>query len=298
MKMLLAMDTSSASKAALDELTARPWPRGSSVQVLSVVEAAHLWTTSEAAEQAPLQAKAMVDAAVGQLQAKGLEATGDVCGGDPRTVILDRASTADVDFVMVGSHGVSGITKFLMGNVASAMLRYAPCSVEIVRPKTPHEIEPRAMRILLATDGSDSSDRAARSIAERPWPAGTEVRVLNVVELTLPTTRALLEPPFVDAALMETLRGEAMKKSQAAVDSARQTLSAAGLEVSDSISVLLTGPKTLILEEAQAWAADLIVLGSHGRRGVDRFLLGSVSEGVALHASCSVEVIRNRQNAA
>jgi nucleotide-binding universal stress UspA family protein len=164
--------------------------------------------------------------------------------------------------------------------------------VEIVRPKTPGTTGARARGILLATDGSDCSVQAARSIAERPWPAGTEVRVLNVVELTLPTTRALFEPPFVDAALMESLREEAMTKSQAAVDSAKETLSAAGLEVSDSISVLLTGPKTLILEEAQAWGADLIVLGSHGRRGVDRFLLGSVSEGVALHAPCSVEVIR------
>jgi len=292
MKMLLAIDTSSASQAALDEVAARPWPGGSSVDVLSVIEPSHLWTTSEAAEPSPRQAKAMVDAAVEQLRAKGLKATGEVCGGDPRTVILDRAGTVDVDFVVVGSHGVSGITKFLMGNVASAVLRYAPCSVEIVRPKAPGKTGPRAMRILLATDGSDWSDQAARSIAERPWPAGTEVRVLNVVELILPTTRALFEPPFVDAALMESLREEAMKKSQAAVDSAEETLSAAGLEVSESISVLLTGPKTLILEEAQAWGADLIVLGSHGRRGVDRFLLGSVSEGVALHALCSVEVIR------
>jgi nucleotide-binding universal stress UspA family protein len=118
---------------------------------------------------------------------------------------------------------------------------------------------------------------------------------LNVVELTLPATRALLEPPFVDDMLMESRRGDAMKKSQAAVAAARETLSAAGLEVSESISVLLSGPKTLILDEAREWGADLIVVGSHGRSSFDRFLLGSVSEAVALHASCSVDVIRHRE---
>jgi nucleotide-binding universal stress UspA family protein len=55
---------------------------------------------------------------------------------------------------------------------------------------------------------------------------------------------------------------------------------------------LLDGPKSIIMDEAEKWGADLIVVGSHGHRGIERFLLGSVSEGVALHAKCSVEVIR------
>jgi Universal stress protein family len=51
-------------------------------------------------------------------------------------------------------------------------------------------------------------------------------------------------------------------------------------------------PKTIILDEATQWGADLIVLGSHGRRGAERFLMGSISEAVAMHAHCSVEVVR------
>jgi nucleotide-binding universal stress UspA family protein len=52
-------------------------------------------------------------------------------------------------------------------------------------------------------------------------------------------------------------------------------------------------PRALILDTAEAWGADLIVVASHGRRGLDRFLMGSVSEAVATYARCSVEVIRN-----
>ena len=200
MKILFAMDASPASQIALEEVAARPWPASSSIQVLSVIEPSHFWTTSDPAEQDPRRITGVIEAAIQRLRAAGLDATADVAEGDPKTVILDRAKSADVDLVVIGSHGVSAIARFLLGNVASAVLRYAPCSIEIVRG-------PHASKILLATDGSPSSELAVRSIAQRTFAAGTEVRVLNVVELILPTTRALLEPRFVDAGLMGDAAG-------------------------------------------------------------------------------------------
>lgn len=91
---------------------------------------------------------------------------------------------------------------------------------------------------------------------------------------------------------METLRSEAMKRSQAAIMAAEQILTDVGLQASGTVSVLLASPKEIIPDEASRWGADLIVVGSHGRRGINRFLLGSISEAVAIHADCSVEVIR------
>jgi nucleotide-binding universal stress UspA family protein len=113
-----------------------------------------------------------------------------------------------------------------------------------------------------------------------------------VVELSLGTTQAWLEPPYVDNEQLEAQRAEAMQRAQGAVASAVQILSKTFPKVSESISVLLSGPKAVITEQADQTGADLIVVGSHGHRGVERFLLGSVSEAVALHAHCSVEVIR------
>jgi nucleotide-binding universal stress UspA family protein len=165
--------------------------------------------------------------------------------------------------------------------------------VEVVRPRISGQGAP-GRKLLLATDGSECSELAALSVAERPWPAGTEVRVLSVVELTLTTFQALLEPPFVHSGQVEALRGDAMKLAQDAVASAVRTLSDTCPNVSESISVLVGGPKAVILQEAAQWGADLIVVGSHGRRGAGRFLMGSVSEAVAAHAECSVEVIRRR----
>jgi nucleotide-binding universal stress UspA family protein len=87
-----------------------------------------------------------------------------------------------------------------------------------------------------------------------------------------------------------------MKRSQDAITRAREILSSSvttsQLNVSEAVSVLLETPQTIVLNEAAEWGADLIVVGSHGRHGVDRFLLGSVSESIAMHARCSVEVIR------
>ena len=121
----------------------------------------------------------------------------------------------------------------------------------------------------------------------RPWPSGVEVRVLSVVELSVP----LLQPPY-SSPLMETLRADAMQRAQNAIRAAEQIVAGTGSSVSSAVSVLLDSPKVIIPDDARQWGADLIVVGSHGHRGINRFLLGSVSEAVAMHADCSVEVIR------
>jgi len=233
---------------------------------------------------------ALIDRAVQELRGRGVEATPLMLQGDARSVILDRAKETHTDLVFVGSNGASGLAKLFLGRVAAAVVSHAPCSAEIVRIREGKL--PGVHKILLATDGSEFGERAARSVAERPWPAGTEVEVMSVVELMMGSAQALFEPPFVDNEQLESLRAEAMKRAQNAVARAVEILSSAFPKVSESISVLVNGPKNAIIEEADKMGADLIVVGSHGHRGIERFLLGSVSEGVALHAHCSVEVIR------
>jgi len=288
MKLLLAIDGSAPSRAALEEVAKRPWPAGTQVEVLHVVEAAHLWTTSSTAEELARRGGNLLTTAVAQLFASGLEAHGEMLQGDAKRAILDRAAPTHPDWIVVGSHG-SAATRLVVGNVASAVLHYAPCSVEIVRTRAG-----AAPKILLATDGSPASDAAAHSIAERPWPSGVQVRVLSVVELVLPPVVAMLEPPFLHSTQVEEIRAAAMKRAEDAVQTAVGIVASACPNVSQSISVLLEGPRRIIVDEAAQWGADLIVLGSHGHRGMDRFLLGSVSQSVAMHAPCSVEVVRSK----
>jgi nucleotide-binding universal stress UspA family protein len=160
--------------------------------------------------------------------------------------------------------------------------------VEIARPSQTGQ----ALRVLLAVDDSEGSSDAVALTAARPWPATAEFRVLSVVELGLSALQAGFEIPGLDAAHLETQRANAMQRTQEAVDSARRILEAAGLRTSPAISVLVASPKEIILQEAAAWPADWIILGSHSHNTLDRFLLGSTSEAVATHANCSVAIMR------
>ena len=93
-------------------------------------------------------------------------------------------------------------------------------------------------------------------------------------------------------AVSERIREDNTKASTEAVNAAEEIVASAGMKTESA--VLKGSPKRRIVEESKAWGADLIVVGSHGRRGLTRYLLGSVSEAVAMHAHCSVEVIRDR----
>jgi nucleotide-binding universal stress UspA family protein len=285
MKLILAIDFSAASETAADEVAARQWPVGTSIEVVHALDPSPL-LESALVEELTRRAQELVARVAERLHAKPV-----VVNGDPKVAIADYAKEAGADFVIVGPHQQSGLARFMLGSVAKAIVRSSPCSVEVVRGVTPKD-SPR--RILLATDGSEMSKLAVQSIAERPWPAGTEVRILSAVELALTPFQSALEPPFANAEAMEMIREEGMKRAQSAVAGAEEIVVGAGLKAVESISVLVDTPKQIILDEAKLWGADLIVVGSHGHRGISRLVLGSVSEAVATHAECSVDVIRKR----
>jgi nucleotide-binding universal stress UspA family protein len=300
-KILLAIDSSSLSETVVTEVEERPWPPGTQVCVLTVIDLLALTSTVGYLEPFIKSendaAKNLVQTVAERLGRRGLQTTALAVEGYPGTTIVEEAEKWGADFIFVGSHGHTGFIRFLLGSIAKAVVQNAPCSVEIVRhprhdkdhPEHDQGAQPReAMRILLATDGSDFSAAAARSIAARPWPADTAVRIVSVVERTV----AAADTWYAAGAVAERVREDNTKKSEEAVSAAREIIASAGIKT--ETAVLDGSPKKRIVEEARASDAHLIVVGSHGRRGLKRYLLGSVSEAVAMHAHCSVEVIRDR----
>jgi nucleotide-binding universal stress UspA family protein len=144
------------------------------------------------------------------------------------------------------------------------------------------------MKILLAVDGSAFSDEAVREVARRPWPAGSEVRVVAAAA-------PLYAPYGLSAPYLAELEKEADDTAQSAIDRAMKLLGDRA-DQSPKVSTAKSAgtPAQVILREAEGWGADLIVLGSHGYGFWDRLLLGSVSQAVAAHAKCSVEIVRGR----
>jgi nucleotide-binding universal stress UspA family protein len=147
------------------------------------------------------------------------------------------------------------------------------------------------MRILLAIDDSDSSTAATRAVIAQFPPQRTEVQVLHADEWPrgLPLSMAFAEG---SAAAQSILSLHEIRKRDAhdLVDGAGRQLRAAGFTTTTSVRD--GDARTAILDEAAAWHPDLIVLGSRGRKGFDRMLLGSVSDSVARHADCSIEIVR------
>jgi nucleotide-binding universal stress UspA family protein len=145
------------------------------------------------------------------------------------------------------------------------------------------------MRVLVAIDGSRYSDAAVRSVAERGHSPASEVKVLHVIAGGLPVPSEVGVWGFGPPSLFEVTE-EQRQAAKELVTEASDVLRTARWKVSTSVEE--GDPKSVILDLAEEWNPDLIVVGSHGRKGLDRFLLGSVSEAVARHARCSVEIVR------
>jgi nucleotide-binding universal stress UspA family protein len=153
------------------------------------------------------------------------------------------------------------------------------------------------VRILLAVDGSEPSKAAVEAVKGRTWPPGSIVRVLSVAQPVYPLPPASGSmlygagpyPPYTDASsemVGRSLENEAWDLAKRTANSLRDI----GCETE---AVADRGdPRDVILDQSADWHADLIVLGSHGRTGFRRWVLGSVAESVVRHAPCSVEVAR------
>ena len=126
------------------------------------------------------------------------------------------------------------------------------------------------MKVLLAIDDSKFSETAAQAIIQQMRPDSTEVRILHVVQLSLPN--------------------EGLRQGKDLVVRAEQVLSKAGFKVSTAVGE--GDPRVAVIDYAAHWNADLIVVGSHGRTGLERLLMGSVAESIARHTHCSIEIVR------
>ena len=149
------------------------------------------------------------------------------------------------------------------------------------------------MRLLIAIDGSEHGEAAVDEIAHRHLPTGSEVRVISVVAPYLPGMYAPWDGMKIN--IDDQMGKDVREVTRAAVEKAAAKLQAnkGNRNLTVTTKVLSGSPKGVILEEAEAFGADLIVVGSHGHGALERFLLGSVSQAVALHAKCSVEIVRS-----
>jgi len=291
MRVLIALNVTAQSTDIVNEAASRPWPAGTEFLLLHVLDPYPFAKAPISLKRAKEAAAAQLDNAAHGLVGARWKTETDVILGMPRRAVSQIAASWKADLVMVGSNEVGALTRLFLGSTARSVLRHAPCSVEIVRPSPQQKKkpgEPREMRILVATDGSEYSMRAIQSVASRPWPNGSRARVISIPEPFMP----LGEFPYLDMKEIEDLNAAAQLDAKRYAEAGAQVLAKAGLEAIADTPLPRDSDAREIVKEAEQWQAQLVVLGSHGLRGFDRLTMGSVSEHVALHAPCSVEVIR------
>jgi nucleotide-binding universal stress UspA family protein len=305
MKILLAVDGSEAGLAAVEEAARTPWPEGSTVRIVSVTDIpfpTQQWAMpmpissyeewERIFEERSVENTAQAMARFGEIAGAQTEAQAKTLKGDPKIAILDEAERWGADLIIVGSHGYNTMERLWLGSVSRAVASHAKCSVEVARRRKARDANGQAMRILLAVDGSEFSDATVEEIANRPYPAGSEVHVISIIHLPFepgPEVWALPESHFFKLEKEERQRAESVISR--AIARLRETGASRETPLTLTSETIVGRPAETIIETAKNWGADLVALGSHGYRGFKRFLLGSVSYAVASHAPCSVEIV-------
>jgi nucleotide-binding universal stress UspA family protein len=190
--------------------------------------------------------------------------------GTPAEVIVTTAEEKKVDLILIGARGLGPVKERLLGSVSHRVLTLAPCATFIV--STPIKA---LQRILLPLQGPYDAEAAIRFLDTKPFHEAVELILMTV----LPTTR----PPWpADDTAAQSLEKQALLGAQDFLNEAASRV--AGLGYTARTLATLGPPAPVILQEADKIRPDLILMGTHGRRGVTRFVLGSVSHAL-LHAA-------------
>ncbi len=196
--------------------------------------------------------------------------------GSPADIIVSMAESGHADLVAMGARGLGPVSERLFGSVAHRVLSYAPCAKLLVK-------EPlRALdKILLPIQGQYDADAAIRFLEKQPFHKPVEILLLTV----LPPTR----PPWpVDHAAAEQLEAQTLRHARDFVEDVATKVRALGHHTHSAS--LLGSPAATIVHEAEKAGTDLIMVGSRGRRGITRMVLGSVSHAVLHQASSPILV--------
>lgn len=313
-KLLIGYDGSESADAAVEEIQRAGLPRDTEAIVFAV---ANVWfypppaDPTQAAPSSPLDhqilrgaeemrahaTQSLIDAddvarrAAARLRTlfPSWEIDVETTINWPSWGIITKAEAWGADLVVVGSGKHSIIERLRLGSTSTKVISACRCSVRVGRRLTTPANS--SVRIVIGMDGSSDADLAVDAVARRVWPAGSEARLITVLDTRLAHAVA----SFIPRLARWSGGGELVQKDDAwlqrMITAATEKLQSAELAVSTTIPE--GDPREILVEAASSWKADCIFLGARGLSGIERFLIGSVSSSVAAAAGCSVEVVRS-----
>ena len=294
MRVLLAYDGSPGAAEAIALAEVIAWPTDSVLRVVSVIEPiitpiSGPWDrgTAVAPElDAAITAytRESMREVVERLGAPGRSVEGAVLRGRAASALIDDSRDFRADLVIVGSRGHATIASLLLGSVSSEVVDHASCPVLVARAATLSEV-------VFATDESPSAQAAEAILSGWPIFDGLPIRVISVADVIHPWTTGIAPTMYGQAldAYAADVRDAKMTHTQAAEDATARLRDAGRIAEAEMRSGDAAGEIIAVADER---GADLIVLGSRGRTGLTRLLLGSVARNILSGTAASVLIVR------
>jgi len=286
-RLLLATESSEFSEGAIREAIRLAKRCGSKLTALSVIE-----SNPEFGSEAPAILEKIEKEALAHLDGVKARAKQEAVacetvtyeGEDSYKYIVEEAVKQKSTMIIMGRHGKKSFRRLVMGSTTSWTIGHAPCSVLVV----PRAAQVDFKSIVVATDGSKYSAAAASEAIGIAKRNNSKLTVLAVVpaDIAMPTD--------IDFAALQRdkLADQDMQMAEKNAKAVKEAAQKAGV---DAQAFVMSGkPADAIIEIAKDKSADLIVVGSHGRTGLDRLLMGSVTERVIVISSCAVLAVKSK----
>jgi nucleotide-binding universal stress UspA family protein len=288
-KILCPVDYSAPSQAALRVAARIAAAHGSEL----VVAHAFHFAAVAAVNETPLPATSIqlvqdderrgLEAAVHEARQLGAtKVTSEFLEGSPWHELVELGIAQQVDLIVIGTHGRTGLKRLVVGSVAEKVVRHAASSVLVVRANPDG---PTFDHVLCPVDLSEDTSQIVERAEQLAQPNGIGIDLLHALQLPLAASG---DPLLADHITAMDARATAQLERYA--DEVRNRK-----RVGVRSEVLTGNPSELILAKAEEdRTIDLIAVGSHGRTGLKRLVMGSVAENLVRHAPCSVLVVRGR----
>ena len=293
MRVLIAYDGSAGADLSLTFAQSIQWPADSTLRIAAVVEPAFIsvapmaaglaFPSSEIDAQIAAYQQDQVAKAAGDLRSHDFGVEGVVLRGRAATVLVDEATQFAADLVMGGSRGRGTISSLLLGSVSAEVVDQAPCPVLVARTAS-------MRKVIFATDGSTYSE-AAEAILSR-WSIFEDlpIRVVSIADVPAPWLTDI--GPAEYRRVMEAHDREVDQAKAEHTRIAEETVARLRASGRMAESDVRTGDAAAgIISATGDTGADLVVIGSRGKTGLARIILGSVARNVLFGSSSSVLVV-------
>jgi len=284
-RLLLSTDGSEYSKGAVSEAIKLAKKCSSKLSVVSVIETNPQFEAMapQVVEKSERETREYLESVQEKARKEGIDCNLIILRGeDSYKYIVDEAVKNKSSMIVMGKRGRTGIKRLMMGSVTARVIGHSPCNVLVV----PSEAHVEFKIIVLAIDGSRYSVPAASEAIGTAKRNGSKLVVVSVV---LSESITPLDISFSEGQrdrIANTELKEAEKNVKAVKDAAQKE----GVSVEGFV---LSGiPYEAIINIANERKADLIVVGSHGKTGLEKLLVGSVAERVIVLSTCAVLVVK------